>query len=146
MKESRFVTFLHAAGATGLLLAPAMALDLAPAFAALVLAWLDTMPYLVTCLLAFVWLLAIIGCMWPPYQAMGRWFWGLCAAGLIALASWACIAGVVNAAGVIPALGATGTTVVSAICGLLLCICVAGIIFDGPHRSSRSNTGEIARR
>ncbi len=147
MSESRFVMFLHATGATAILLAPAMVLDTAPELAARFLAWLDTMPYLVTCLLAFVWLLAIIGCLWPPYQVMGRWFWGLCAAGLVALATWLCVTGVVNAAGVIPALGATGTTVVSAICGLLLCVCVAGLIFDGPkQRRDAANPGGEARR
>ncbi len=141
MRESKFVTFLHAAGATGLLLAPAMVLDLAPEFTARFLAWLDTMPYLVTGLLCFAWLLAIIGCMWPPYQVVGRWFWGLGAAGLIALVSWACATDVINDDFIIPALGEMGTTVVSAICGLLLCICVAGLIFDGPRRSNRSNAG-----
>lgn len=147
MRESKLVLYLHCAAATALLMAPAMVIEMAPEFAARFSAWLDTMPYLVTCLLCFVWLLAIIGCLWPPYQVMGRWFWGLGVAGLIAFAFWLCVADVVNDAGIIPVLGEMGSDFASVVWGLLFCLCVAGMIFDGSkQRRDTTTPGGEARK
>ncbi len=142
----------HTLAIIALVMGPCAVWALAPEFVAQFEAVLSSSPYGegIEAALMCAWFICLLGCFFPPRRIFGRGVWAVLAAGLFGLGLWACAADIINDAGEIPSLGAMGSAVASGVWVLLMCLCVAGIIFDGPksweRRYNQSNTGEIARR
>lgn len=119
----------HTLAITALVLGPCAVWALAPEFVAQFTAMLSSTPYGegIEAALIFAWFVCLIGCFFPPRRILGRGAWAVLGAGLFGLWCWAVANDVLGDA----------DSVASVIWVLLLCICVAGIIFDGPKSWER---------
>ncbi|MCD8052219.1 MAG: hypothetical protein LUE89_11185 [Clostridiales bacterium] len=145
-------SWTHGLAMTALIMIPCAVWALAPEFVAQFEAVLSSSPYGegIEAAIGYAWLICLIGCFFPPRRIFGRGFWAVLTVGWFAAIYWACATDKINADGELVALGELGSSVFQPLICLLLCVFVAGIIFDGPksweRRYSQSSTGEIARR